>query len=649
MTEHLEVLVIDDNDVDRELVRRLLRDEFRVREANTAKGGLQELSDRPPACVLLDYRLPDRNGLELIPSFAHLGVPVVMMTGQGAEETAVAALKAGAVDYLSKSRIDKNVLSKALRYAIDTARLQATVARQAEQLRAKEAQLFRFLDAVPIGIYVLNQEGRPYYANKHATELLGQGVQPGVETADLSHSYSTYVAETDESYPVERMPIVRALRGETSTVRDVEVRRPDRSVLLAATATPIRMADGEVEFAIAVFQDITQEKKLETEYRQAQKMEAVGRLAGGVAHDFNNLLTAILSFGHFVLETLRPADPAHADMQELLKAAGRAEGLTRQLLAFSRKQPIKPQTLSLSELVRGVERMLARVLGEHVELRTRLTDDLWSARIDPGAFEQVLVNLAVNARDAMPHGGRLSVETTNVRLDEHTGSKLPPAMPPGEFVLMSVTDNGVGMNAETRARVFEPFFTTKAVDKGSGLGLSTCYGIVNQAGGFIWLSSELGKGTRFEVYLPRVTRPAKQLSDKPVRTALGGKETILVVEDNEQVRAIACRALERQGYQVLSAGLGGEALLICEQFKGAVDLLLTDVVMPQMSGRELVNRLLPLRPDMKVLFMSGYTDDAILHHGVLEKGVMLLHKPFLPEVLVSKVREVLDAEETDLP
>ncbi|HXZ27734.1 MAG TPA: PAS domain S-box protein [Terriglobales bacterium] len=420
-------------------------------------------------------------------------------------------------------------------------------------------------------------------------------------------------------------------------------RRKDGSLMWAIQNMALLHDEHGNEIVEGTMVDITERHLLEEQLRQAQKMEAVGRLAGGVAHDFNNLLTVIKGYSELMLKELKDTDPMRAEVEEVQKAADRAASLTNQLLAFSRQQVLEPRVLDLNTVLSNMEKLLRRLLGEDVDLVTVLDPAIGRVKADPGQVEQVIMNLAVNARDAMPKGGKLTLETSNVVLDKDYARE-HVAVKPGAYVVISVSDTGVGMDADTCARVFEPFFTTKEQGKGTGLGLSTVYGIIKQSGGYIWVYSEVGLGTTFKVYLPRVDQPAEHIPDRGSSRTQRGNETILLVEDEDGVRALVHEVLRKNGYTVLQARHGGEALLLCERHAGTIHLLLTDVVLAQMSGHELALRLSALRPDMKVLYMSGYTDEAIVHHGVLEPGTAFLQKPFTTEALARKVRAVLDTQ-----
>ena len=382
-------------------------------------------------------------------------------------------------------------------------------------------------------------------------------------------------------------------------------------------------------------------RKAEEQLRQAQKMEAVGQLAGGIAHDFNNTLSVVLGYADMLLGDLRSDDPMRGDVEEIRKAGVGASNLTRQLLAFSRRQVLQPTPLDLIRVVQGMEKMLRRLLGANVELTVAGAPGLWRAKADAGQIEQVVMNLAVNARDAMPGGGKLAIEAHNVELgDDYAREHL--GVEPGAYVEIAVSDTGVGMDAPTQTRIFEPFFTTKEKGRGTGLGLSTVFGIVSQSGGHVLVSSEPGHGTTFKLYFPR-TRDAPQTasSPPPVSSSQGGSETILLVEDDEQVRVVAREILQRHGYHVLEAASPGDAIIVCEQHEAKIHLLLADVVLPRMSGRALAERLQPMRPEMKVLFMSGFAGAAAGEHGVAEPDAAFLEKPLTPGKLTSKVREAL--------
>jgi two-component system, cell cycle sensor histidine kinase and response regulator CckA len=414
-----------------------------------------------------------------------------------------------------------------------------------------------------------------------------------------------------------------------------------KSIEIEAAVYPIEYGGRPAELAVLL--DITGRRQLEEQLRQAQKMEAVGMLAGGIAHDFNNLLTIITGYSQLILNNLRTEDPNRHFVEQIIKAGERAAALTSQLLAFSRRQILQPRVLDLNKLVTSLSTMLRRLIGEDIDLRLVLPADLGTVSADAGQIEQVLMNLAVNARDAMPKGGVLTIETANVTLDErYAGRHI--AVKPGPYVLLAVSDNGTGMDEATKSRLFEPFFTTKGTGKGTGLGLSTVFGIVKQSGGSVAVYSEPARGTSVKVYLPRNDQPASLEAEGAQASAMRGTETILLVEDDEMVRTLVRETLERNGYKILDAAGPIEARRIADQYRQPIQLLITDVVMPKVSGRDLADQLTRRRPDLKVLYMSGYTDNAVLNNGILQKEVAFLQKPFTPLALTDKVREVLESD-----
>ncbi len=508
----------------------------------------------------------------------------------------------------------------------------------AEQTRALLAAI---VESSNDAIASLGLDGIITTWNAAATRLFGYSVEEAVGKPFL-------IIVPPDRVEEDRSLVRRVAGGERIEGYETVRRRKDGvGVAVAVSLAPIRDEAGMVVGISRSARDLTAQKKAEDtlrrteeQLRQAQKMEAVGRLAGGVAHDFNNMLSVILSYSSLLLTTMESDDPIRTDLDEIRQAAVRAADLTRQLLLFSRQQVVAPRVIDLNDLLAGMDKMLRRLVGEDVELEVVRAQALGQIRADPSNVEQVLMNLVVNARDAMPTGGTLTLETGNVDLDadyarEHVGSSA------GAHVMLAVTDTGIGMDESTRAQIFEPFFTTKGPGKGTGLGLSTVFGITQQCGGSMWVHSELGQGTTFKVYFPREEAAATPQIAPFNPATLRGSETILLVEDQEQVRAVALGILKRSGYHVIVARDANEAVRLCERHPDTVHLLVTDVVMPQMSGAELASRLAETRPEMRVLCMSGYADDSIVRHGVLESGLPFLQKPFTPESLTRKVREVL--------
>jgi len=488
----------------------------------------------------------------------------------------------------------------------------------------------------PDAIITTDGRGRLTYFSRGAEAMFGYRAAKmiGSAVADL------YPGGLEEARAVKRR---LAQEGQLRNYESGFLTKDGGCVEVSASISLLRDATGRVAGTLGVLKDIGERRRLEEQLRQSQKMEAVGRLAGGIAHDFNNLLTVIAGRAQLILSRLRPEEPIHRDATLVRTTADRAAVLTQQLLTFSRKQVLQPQVLNLNAVVTAMEPMLGRLIGEDIDLAVIPAESLGRVKADPGQIEQVIVNLVVNSRDAMPQGGRLTVETADVELDAAYASR-HFSVPPGPYVMLAVSDTGEGMDEQTRSRVFEPFFTTKGPGKGTGLGLATVYGIVKQSGGDIQLYSEPGRGTAFKIYLPRVAQVSAEVDDttSPSAAVARGDETVLLVEDEPEVRDLAREILEVSGYTVLQACDPLEAVVMAERHPGPIHLLLTDVIMPRQSGRALVERLRPLRPEMQVLYMSGYTNEAIVRHGVLDPDTLFIQKPFTPDALGHRVRAALD-------
>ena len=494
------------------------------------------------------------------------------------------------------------------------------------------------VEGSPDVVTVLDRAGVIRYENPSVERLLGY------EPHDLVGRNALEFVHPDDA-PNVTASLARAFDegGPTAPV-EFRFRHRDGSWRLLEGVAQALVDDGGEGACVVCSRDVSERSRVADHERQAHKMEAVAKLAGGVAYDFNNLLTIIIGRTELVRSRLSRDDAIRRNVELIQKTAERAASLTRQLLAFSRRQLLAPKVVDLNAFLATMEPMLRRLIGAQIELEVVPGAMVGRVTLDPGQVEQIVMNLAVNARDAMPDGGRLVIETDDVELDEVYARRNPGARP-GLYVMLSVADSGSGMDSETQAHVFEPFFTTKELGKGTGLGLSTVYGMVKQSNGYIALESEPGEGSTFRIYFPRVAEGTATTTEpgRPAPHSLDGSETILLVEDEEGVRELVAETLQSHGYHVIQAPHGGQALQLCEQYDGQIDLMLTDVVMPQMSGRDLAERARPLRPGMKVMFVSGYTDISVVHHGILDAHAAFLPKPFTPDGLARKVREVLDS------
>ena len=634
----LRVLIVEDRESDaRLLLSELESAGFRPdwRRVETERDYRTQLVWSPDL-ILADYNLPSfgaPRALELLRDEG-LEIPFIIVSGTIGEDQAVRAMQQGATDYLLKDRLGR--LGQAVTQALAQQELHDAKRRAEAALSAAEARMQQIIQTTPAVIYALkfaDASFAPIWISPSVEQLTGFTS----EQADARGWWQSRVHPDD----LPRACDAATLLETGSSLIEYRFRCRDGTYRwIVDHKRLIRDERGAPVEIVGSWLDITGRKRLEEQFRQAQKLEAIGRLAGGVAHDFNNLLTVILGYSELARDSLEEHDPLRESFDEIIRAGQRGASLTRQLLAFGRKQILQPVVVDLNLLLADMENMLHRLIGEDVDLVIRPRDPLWHVKVDPGQFEQVVMNLAVNARDAMPTGGTLTIETGHAELDEDD-LRVRPEARAGQYVLISVADTGCGMDAATRARIFEPFFTTKGFEKGTGLGLATVHGIVNQSGGSVDVHSEPGLGTTFKVYIPRDTSgaaPAPTHDGRPASSR--GTETILFVEDEPAMRALSRSALEKYGYTVFEAENAGAALAVVSQ--APVDLLITDAIMPGMSGRQLAGQLLPRRPGLKVLLISGYADDAVVRHGTLEPDVAFLQKPFTPEMLAQKVRAVLD-------
>ncbi len=630
MGRPIHVLLVEDSEDDAVLVLRELRKNGYApssERVETAEAMREALASKSWDIVLSDCSMPHFGAvpaLELLKGTG-LDVPFVIVSGTIGEEAAVSAMRAGAHDFVLKGKLAR--LAPTIERELRESEGRKARRRAESDLRESEARYRALFESSPQPMWVFDAQTLVFLAVNEAA----------VRHYGYSRGEFATMTVADIEVPAPRLPenATRQHRTKDGTILRVELKshgfefngRHARLVLVNDVTERLR-----AEEAL---------RKTEEQLRQAQKMDAVGRLAGGVAHDFNNMLSVILGYGELIMADLKPGDPVRDDLREMSNAAKRAADLTRQLLMFSRQQVIEPKVLDLNAVLGGMDKMLRRLLGADVDLVSVLNASVGRVKADPGHMEQVIMNLAVNARDAMPSGGKLTMETGNVVLDEayardHAGATAGP------HVMLAVSDTGTGMDAATQARIFEPFFTTKDAGKGTGLGLSTVFGIVKQSGGNLWVYSEPGKGATFKVYLPRIDADLDRAGRKERPRNVHGSETILLVENDDQVRAVARNILKKHGYEVIEARNGAEALRWFEVHAGKIDLLLTDVVMPGVSGPELAARARSARPGTRVLCMSGYTDDTVVRHGVLDADAAYLQKPITVESLTMKVRQVLD-------
>jgi len=764
--QSLRIVLIDDDEDYFVIVRDLLADAQNLRAeltwVDSYEKGLAATNGNHTDVFLVDYRLGEKTGLDLLRETTNrnLRAPVILLTGQGDQEIAVEAMKAGAADYLIKGQIDPALLERSIRHAVDRKRVEAELRESEErfrQLADNIDQVFWMMDANLNALYyspaffriwgVPPEQGavdRGLWLNSVHPEDLPRRAEmiDKMRTGPAEIEYRIHRPNGDCRWIRDRGFAIRNSQGEiiryagiaedftdrklaeesqarlaaaieqsaevivvtdekgviqylnpafervTGYTREEALGRTPRllkggkqgpefyravwQALVAGqvwsgqmtnrrkdgslyeteiTITPVFDSNRKIINYVAVSRDVTYQRSIEEQLRQSQKMQAIGRLAGGVAHDFNNILTVITGYSDLLTQKTEPTDARSREIQEIRKSAERAAALTRQLLAFSRKQLLNPRVLDVNNVVIGIEKMLRRLIGENIELRTILAPHTGFIKADLSQIEQVIMNLAVNARDAMPHGGKLIVEASPITLEELRHQAPGTYFSPGKYVRICVSDNGVGMTDEVKRHLFEPFFTTKAMGQGTGLGLATCYGIIKQSGGHIIVYSELGHGTVVKVYLPADESHvvAEWPTDAHGEAMVTGKGTILVVEDEDPLRELCTLVLQECGYRVLTACHGEDGLEVARANLQSLDLIITDVIMPRLGGKEMIQRLKPLPARTKVIFVSGYTNDALAEHGVLDPTIKFLEKPFSPAQLSHRISEVLCAKELVSP
>lgn len=630
------VLLVDDEPQVLLALEDLLGEDFAVLKTASPEEALEMVAqDKDIAVVLSDQRMPKMTGDELLSRIdASSDAKRILVTAFADLSAVIRAVNNGKIFAYVTKPWNPNELLLMVRKAADHFRLTQELARERRLLNS-------ILNSLDEGILAVDREGKSLLFNSQAERILGVGPRD-VNPSTWASDYGVFAADRKQLLAPESNPLLRAMAGEKAAPQEAFVKNAwVRGATVTITGTPLLGDHGALTGGVAVLRDVTRQRELETQLSQSQKMDAIGRLAGGVAHDFNNLLVVIQSYTELLREGLPDNDSKRDDLEEILAAARRAAALTKQLLAFSRSEPVQPCELQLNDVVSGIEKMLRRIIGEDIELLTELTPSLGVVCADSGQLDQVILNLAVNARDAMPEGGQLLISTQNVTFDEEF-AEAHHNVPAGEYVMLAVTDTGTGMEAEIQRRIFEPFFTTKEVGKGTGLGLSTVYGIVQQSGAHIRVYSEVGHGTSFKIYLPRLDRVTVADAAEPIAASeASGERTILIVEDDSAVRQVAARILRERGYVVLEARRPSEARSILRQHGSGIDLLLTDVIMPECTGTELAHELVQLYPLMRVVYMSGYPGAAAVRAGTLTAASAYLEKPFSPSTLIEKIRGAL--------
>ncbi len=639
----LRLLLVEDNEVDAKLVVRELSKgrQLEWRRVDTRQAMQQALAEGPWDLVVSDWSMPHFSAREALVALKEAGLetPFIIVSGTVGEDVAVEAMRAGARDFIAKGKLAR--LAPAVERELEQEKARASARRAERALKLSEARFQRLSESGVVGIVLADLTGKVHDANDAFLSTLGY---TRADLASGSIPWNTLVPAETTTADEQAILSLQTTGAARPWEKELLHRDGHRVPVLMGVAM---LDDTNV---IGFTADVSERRRAEAELhrsqeqlRQAQKLEAIGSLAGGIAHDFNNLLTVILSYSLMAHGELPEDHPLRGDLREIHRAGERAAALTGQLLAFSRRQVLQPRVLDLDEVLARMERLLRRLIGEEIQLSVMTGTGGARVKVDPSQLEQVVMNLVVNARDAMPKGGTLIVKTAAVQLDE-AFARSHVGVTPGPHVLLAVSDTGTGMDAATQARMFDPFFTTKEPGKGTGLGLSTVLGIVQQSQATIWVDSTLGVGTTFTVYFKAVADTvADTAAPAPLPGELKGSETVLLVEDDAPARGVVSTILRRSGYEVLEAQTAGDALILSEQYTQQIHLLLTDVVMPLMSGRQLAERLVKSRTGMKVLFMSGYTDDQVVRHGVMEATVNFLAKPVTPLSLLQKVRQVLDA------